>query len=394
MARLFTIGFETASMVDGVEDPNAYFRNGPSAFAGLMVGTANSQSPGPRCGLTIATVLGRSYYFRMTYNSNGGAPGVRQIIVMPWTGSAFWYAITHETNDTIVCRDNSAGYSTIGTALGTSAPLGGGTHRIEVAWSVPAAGNGGVTCFVDGTLVAFSLSSNIGNTAFSAVEFGKLVTDDTRQPLFDDVALNDDQGSSQNNVPGSGHINLLPPISDNARAGFTGGGGGTTNLFDAVNNYVPTGAASPGTNATQIGSATSNTTDSYSPNLQTPLAVGIKPTDTVRVAQALVRVGNSTTTQRSAGIQGTSNPAITEVTANTAAAAAAAEPTGWTTVKTAPVYLPAIDPAVSPVLRVRKNTASTDNLMCDMMGLMVETLPGSADLLQAPPRPPTVRRAN
>lgn len=85
----------------------------------------------------------------------------------------------------------------------------------------------------------------------------------------DDVALNYDSGSDQSSWPGPGNVVMLLPESDSQVGSWTAGAGGTSSLFDAVNNTPPIGTATE-TNLTQIESADSsgnNATDEYRPNL-------------------------------------------------------------------------------------------------------------------------------
>jgi hypothetical protein len=200
---------------------------------------------------------------------------------------------------------------------------------------------------------------------------------------FDDWAINDDQGTSQNGQIGNqGKIVLLKPISDNARVGFTGGAGGTANLFQAVDNIPPTGLVLASATATsQIKDATSNTTDSYTANLaaySTAVASGgggIGATDPITLVQGVVNHGNSSTTSRTNGLTVVSNPAIAEATGGTGTTAAGTWPTGWPTLKSAVSYAPSVTKGTSPTIKFRKGTASTDSSMSDLMGLCVEYIP-------------------
>lgn len=192
--------------------------------------------------------------------------------------------------------------------------------------------------------------------------------------FVDDVAVNDGTGTDQSSWPGEGKIVLLKPISDNARsAGMTNGTGGTTNLWDAVDNAPPVGVASGSATATsQIKDAANNATDNYDANLQSYTTAGVPANARVMLAYAVCNKGNSTTTSRNAGLAMVSNPAIAEATGATGTTAAAGWPTGWTWMKTAYSYLPAPTLGTSPVLRLGKRTASTNVLMFDSAGLYVE----------------------
>ena len=77
-------------------------------------------------------------------------------------------------------------------------------------------------------------------------------------------------------------------------------------------------------------------------------------------------------------MEATSNPAISEATGATGTTAAGTEPTGWTSVRSAPSYNPTVTLASQPVLKIRKATASTDVAEADLLGLYVEYLPETA----------------
>ncbi len=134
----------------------------------------------------------------------------------------------------------------------------------------------------------------------------------------------------------------------------------------------------PPTAKTQIGSVNSNTTDNFEANLQSYTAAGIGGSDTVTLVQPLARGGNSSTTSRTAGVQATSNPVVAEATAALGTTAAGTEPTGWTTVPGSVSYAPAPTLGTGPKVKVRKGTASTDRMMFDLIGLVVEVVPSSA----------------
>lgn len=390
MARLYTMGFEVQSTASDAEQTGVSFQNSPtittsnvrSGSAALSIGTIGS----PNVTFGSLGTLDRAFFFRGYFRLSTGTPGVQTTFMAPWgSGNGFWHAVTWETNGKLRLRDYAAG-NAIGTQIGSdSAALSSATYyRIELMWKVNTGGGGSAILLLDGTVVASSNAMNFPNAAFTEIDVGKAgAADTTYSMILDDCALNDDTGSVQNGMPGPGKVVLLKPISDNARIGFTGGAGGTTNLFDAVNNFPPIGSGTPGTNASQIGSANNNATDSYTANLgafTTALGSGgggLSTSDTVKLIQFIGRCGNSTTTSRTFGITGVSNPAVSESTAGTGTTTAIAEPTGWTTLKLPVQYNPIITPGTSPTIKVRKGTASINNLMCDMLGAIVEYSPGS-----------------
>ncbi len=162
----------------------------------------------------------------------------------------------------------------------------------------------------------------------------------------------------------------------------TGAVGNTTVTYgNATQKSVVVLALTPDTapaGMTQIGSSNNNTTDNYDGTIQTYTAAGIASDDTVKLVQGRARGGNSTTTNRTAGITVVSNPAVGESTQALGTTAADTEPTGWTNVWTAYSYSPTVTKGTAPVVEVRKGTASTDRMMFDFMALLVEVEPSAA----------------
>lgn len=103
---------------------------------------------------------------------------------------------------------------------------------------------------------------------------------------------------------------------------------------------------------------------------------GMKSGDTFKTVQYRGRGGNSTVTARTLAVSGVANPASAEVTANTTTSAST-EPTGWLSIFCATVVegFPAI--TTSPETKLRKGTASTDVMLYDLAGVIVEYLPFS-----------------
>lgn len=213
---------------------------------------------------------------------------------------------------------------------------------------------------------------------------------------IDDVALNDDNGASpQISYPGQGKIVLLRPVADTSRVGWVGGAGGTTNLWDAVNNRPPIGkTAAASADTDQIEDATNNATDTYVAACEAyNVAVasgggGMAAADTVTLTQAVGVGGSGTTTSRTLAIRSESNPGpdASEGTAATPATVFGTFPTGWVTVRGTHNYAPSVTAGTRPGVRVRKGTASTTAMAYCAMGLYVEYVPATPKSLPAPSR--------
>jgi hypothetical protein len=186
---------------------------------------------------------------------------------------------------------------------------------------------------------------------------------------------------------GLGKVPLLLPTSDNARNGWTGGVGGTTNLFQAVDNTPPVGTDTE-TDTTQIESATNSATDDCDFNMTTYSAAGIGASDTINAVQALCVHGEDITTGTKAGaLKIVSNPAQSvEDTFNYGndAGALGVYPTLWTVTQGTTQDAPTISSlSTAPVLRIGKRTATTRVVSCCFMGMYVDYTPGATT--KAPP---------
>jgi hypothetical protein len=197
----------------------------------------------------------------------------------------------------------------------------------------------------------------------------------------DDIALNDTTGTDQNSFPGDGKVALLLPISDNARATlWTGGGGGLTNLWDAVNNTPPVGIAS-GNNTSQIEHAggAAGTTDSYDANMTTYTTAGVGASDTVKLVEYVIVHGEDVATgTKLLNMQLVSNPTDTisaNFTAGNDAGQATTYPTLWVARRNGIVYNPSVTKGTSPVARVRRPEIATRVASVCFMGVFVEYQP-------------------
>ncbi len=136
-------------------------------------------------------------------------------------------------------------------------------YRVELAFKLGTGALDAAELRLDGVSVASESGTNRSDTLPTTLNAGWLSAPGASKICYvDDVALNNDQGSVQNSWPGSEKIVLLTPTSDFSRAVWTGGAGGTTNLYDAVNNTPPIGTATE-TNLTQIEHAGSSPGDYY-----------------------------------------------------------------------------------------------------------------------------------
>lgn len=135
---------------------------------------------------------------------------------------------------------------------------------------------------------------------------------DTYTVHYDDWAVDDAA------FPGAGRVVLLLPISDNTRTNWTAGAGGTTNLFDAINNLPPAGLASASeTDTSNIESASSTGTATYIANMTSYATAGISASDTIKSVNAFCAHGEDIATGTKTGsIELTGNPVVAAQTFN------------------------------------------------------------------------------
>src|SRR3990167_2955822 len=121
------------------------------------------------------------------------------------------------------------------TLLGTSTTaLNDSTNWYRVEWRM-----------VDGTNIVILRINGFDEITASPsgiIANGSIGPRDTVGGTY--TAYFDDWAEDNSDFPGEGKVVLLLPISDNARDTlWTGGAGGTTNLWDAVDNKTPLGTA-------------------------------------------------------------------------------------------------------------------------------------------------------
>jgi hypothetical protein len=184
-------------------------------------------------------------------------------------------------------------------------------------------------------------------------------------------------------LPGEGKVIWLPAISDNNRGTWTGGAGGTTNLYDALNNLPPVGvAAGSDTNTSQIQNAQNASNQDGLFNLRSYADAGITSFDSVMNVMALLVHGEGVTTGTKAGdVWISSNPAQAAGAAafnygDDLGAAGAYPGNKWQASYGAVATSPSVALGTSPVLTIRKTTATSRETHVCLAGAYVEYRPG------------------
>jgi len=250
---------------------------------------------------------------------------------------------------------------------------GSGTGDDELQW------------WLDGTEIE-NLTGLTGTNATSPQNQIQLMAQ-TAQWNAADFAVNDSNGTFENGLPRMDtYVGLLVPTSDNQVGSWVGGGGGTSNLFEALNNKQPVGVSASQTNATQIESTDSsgdNSTDEYRANLEAPTDIGANAGDTLVLIQPIVNHGEESATGTKTGSFGMqANPAegsyggtINPFGPSAGGALANYPDQTWRWSWGAALDISAQSPTAVPVIGLRKTDTGTRVASVDALGAYIEWVP-------------------
>lgn len=386
MTRLLTSGFETRSLFSDTW--------GGTDFTAPVIDTTTFRSGSASMKATGTTVAGSRAW----------------ITLSPAPATTIWlYTKTHvffpslpagENLDLALIVDSNASTPLVTARLTTTgklqlwnmvgnAQLGSDSvatlaantwARVELACMVNTAGTDSAELKINGELVATATGLTLSSSVINGFFLGwhsPTGANRTFTVYHDDVVVNSGDATAPNAYPGDTKIAFLLPTADSANTGFAVSHVGDT-LWGSVSQVPAKGTivTDTATVNSKIKDATSNTTDNYQATLQTYAAAGIARGDNIVLVRGICLSGNSTTTQRTIGITGVSNPAIAEATDVTGTTAAGTYPTGWGWTLTAVAVNPAVTKATAPVLKFRKGTASVDSIMLTLIGLIVEYVSG------------------
>lgn len=232
---------------------------------------------------------------------------------------------------------------------------------------------------IDG--VDSTCTGNIGSgVASSSATLGLFGSNTTGDVFFDDVMFDD--GST---TIGAGQSILVKPTTDPASLNsWTGGAGGTTNLWDAVNNVPPVGVIdSSATNTSQIRNAASGGSLNYVATTQSYQTAGVGASDTINGVMAITNDCFTATTgnPKSGGVWIASNPAQT-APGNTfdygdsSSTVCGTFPTGWTT-HTSAVSTSGVTIGSTATVGIQKTTSTTRVVDADILGIYVDYTPAA-----------------
>lgn len=233
----------------------------------------------------------------------------------------------------------------------------------------------GGNAYVDGAIWVNGGNTS-GGSGVTEIRLGVL-TSCTSNLYFDDVVNYQESGTITIQSTTYKTISLLPtgdPVSLNS---WTNGGGGTTSIFEGVNNVPPTGTASA-TNGIKIKNAASGSNLEYVATMQTYTAAGVPSGSTVLATMGICNDSQEVTTGTKAGdIWIASNPDGRAAAGTDTfdygndGAATGTFPTGWTTHFTTPQSSPTVTLSSAPTLSVSKTGSTTRVVDVDYMAINV-----------------------
>lgn len=258
-------------------------------------------------------------------------------------------------------------------------------HQISLGVN-PNDGSNHISLTVDGVLWAQVTSTPTNTIVYDAAWIGVGIANTTCNSdiYFDDIIW--DNGLNGEVVIGPGFQVLLKPVSDSAIGNWTGGAGGVTNLWQAVDNEPPLGTtAALETNTTQIKNGSATVPSDYTAKCQTYAAAGVPSGSKIN---AVAAIDSDSTESIAAPTLGAlwiaSNPAqgVPLVFNNFAynddtGIAIGTFPQGWTTREGPVTTSPTVTLTVAPTVSIRKITSSALVDDVDFMGIYVDYLPPS-----------------
>jgi hypothetical protein len=355
-------------------------------------------------GATISNTYARTgAYSLRSYGTGAGSYSILYNIVSPTSGAQvfvnLWFyvvALPHASTKLIflgkaggagVKWDESARLSSTGhveflvagTKQATSTGIVSLNTWTNLQISLKIDGNNSIhECKIFGETLSYSFNEP-DTQAVSYCYIGKEVADSTYDVYFDDIVANDDTGAYENGYPDiNERVFYLFPIGENVINGWTGGGGGTSNLYDAVNNVPPAGSSSE-TDSTNIKNVVASAIDDCDFVCQTYDNYGIGSGYTIHVVRSIVRHGEHASANTKAGaVSVVSNPeqgAEDSFDFGLDAGGHGNEIGAWRTTYGTPQYNPTVIYTTNPVVRVGKRTASTDQVCVDFIGIIVTAAP-------------------
>jgi hypothetical protein len=291
-------------------------------------------------------------------------------------GSPTVAALSMNPNGTLYVRAGS-----LNSANSTNAmTVDGGWHLMAVNAGYNA-GNG-AQVFVDGVLWASQTTGVIIPSNGTLFNVGSSSADTVGgfEAYYDDILVDNSSVTL-----GAGGSVLLPAAADSSTGSWLAGGGGATNLFNAVKNIPPAGKSDANaTNTSQIHNFSASGNQDYKAVCNSYTSAKIDGSCTINAMQAVVNDGTPTLTARAGGVWVDSNPSQVaggqsfEFGYNEGLAAINNFQVGWSH-NLGPCFPSptGVDFLGAPTVAVRKTDANSQMVDVDFMGMYVDYIPGS-----------------
>lgn len=293
MARLWSCGFELQTVGSGGTGVEWDTTTGSPT---INTSTVRSGAASLRCNPSGATAYiqhamqaadAATRMYLRAYVYIATLPSAKTMIVS-WTDSSpFGYGIVLQTNGTIKIEGTNG---TLQSAASATTLSTGTWYRIELDMDD---NNDIATAYINGVQECQLTSADVfgGHLARFGVQFSC-----TTDIYFDDLAVNDTSGSTQNGLPGSGKIVHLKPNAQGDNNGFATAVGGTAG---AANNYTRVSETTPDDLTSYNNTTATGTTTIDDFNVTDSSGAGIGPSDTITLVQVGQRAGSNAATTAS-----------------------------------------------------------------------------------------------
>lgn len=293
MARLWSCGFELQSATSGVEWDTTV------GSPAISTTTVRSGGASLRCNPTAAAAYGQHRYrpnsaprvFHRMYFRFDTFPSTTVAIMAFSDGTAVFPSIRYEsgTNTLAVFDLNNTKVGSSSAALNL-----GQWYRLELEYLDGFGAGDSTSAYLDG--VAFASNVQAGDMfGGDVLQFGILAAA-TADMYIDDIAVNDDTGTAQTGLPGSGAIVHLKPNAAGDNNGFATAVGGTAG---AANNFTRVSETTPDDTTSYNNTTATGTTTIDDFNVTDSATAGIPSASAITLVQVGQRAGSSATTTAS-----------------------------------------------------------------------------------------------
>lgn len=368
MARQTICGFEIGADAPGVGSEVVFTGTGCSIESSIVASGNHSlkvQLTSATMGYAEARVVGLNPV-RMAFRIRVTArPATTARLICGTTGASRLNVVLNAAG-TLSLRNNTTVLGTSATALTDTARW----YHVEVVRI-----DGDNRLIIDGST---ELTGLAGSTLTLYDSLGAVDTvADTYTAYFDDLLTD-----SANTAIGLARIVCLRPTADSQIGSWTGGVGGTSNLFDAIDNHPPVGTASE-TDTTQIETVDAtgdNSTDEYRASLQSYTAAGVSGT-VVNIQPIIVHGEDAALNSKTGSFGLFSNPASGAAgtwTFGDDLGALGTYPSNWATKRGTVFNAPSVTLGTAVEINVRKTDGFASVVSVCFLGLMVEYVPPTA----------------